>query len=268
MLLPIVALNDPFTFAVTAVLAGLVGLCVGSFLNVVIYRLPLGMSLATPPSHCTVCGYRLRWYDNIPILSYLCLGGKCRKCRTHISFRYTLVEAANMALWLGAVFRWRGNILMALVAALASSIAICVFFIDREYMIIPDRFQIMLGVLAIPATLLDSFDAWYSHLIGAAAGFAVFLLVGLAVTKKVGREALGGGDVKFALVTGAILGWKRFLLMMLIASVSGSVYMLIRRKRDGESREIPFGPFLAVGFLAALFAGSALITAYLKLLLS
>ncbi len=267
-MLPVIALNDPFTFAATAVLAGLVGLCVGSFLNVVIYRLPLGMSLATPPSHCTVCGYRLRWYDNIPIFSYLFLGGKCRKCRTHISFRYTLVEAANMALWLGAVFLWRDNILMAPVAALASSVAVCVFFIDREHMIIPDRFQVILGVLAIPATLADTFDVWYSHLIGGAASFAVFWLIGFAVSKKVGREALGGGDVKFALVTGAFLGWKRFLLMMLIASVSGSVYMLARRKKDGESREIPFGPFLAVGFLVAMFAGSRLIEAYLKLLLS
>lgn len=268
MLLPLIAMNDPFSFAVTAVLAALVGLCVGSFLNVVIYRLPLGMSLATPPSHCTSCGYRLKWYDNIPVFSYLFLGGKCRKCHAHISIRYTIVELANMALWLAAAFVWRENILMALAAALASSIALCVFFIDREHSIIPDRFQVMLAVLAVPAAMLDTFDEWYSHLIGAAAGFAVFFLIGLAVSRKVGREALGGGDVKFALVTGGFLGWKRFLLMMLIASVSGSVYMLIRRKADGESREIPFGPFLSVGFLIAMFAGSFLIDAYLKLLLS
>lgn len=264
-MLPMIALKDPFTFAATAVLAGLVGLCVGSFLNVVIYRLPLGISLAAPPSHCPVCGYRLRWYDNIPVLSYLMLGGKCRHCRAHISLRYTLVELANTALWLGAVFLWRSNILMALVAAAASSVAICTFFIDLEHGIIPDRFPVMLGILAIPAALLDSFDAWYAHLIGAAVGFAVFWLVGFAVSKKIGREALGGGDIKLALAAGAFLGWKRFLVMMLVASVSGSVWMLMRRRRDGESRETPFGPFLAVGFLAAMFAGSRLITLYLSL---
>ena len=264
-MLPMIALKDPFTFAATAVLAGLVGLCVGSFLNVVIYRLPLGMSLAAPPSHCPVCGYRLRWYDNIPVLSYLMLGGKCRHCRAHISLRYTLVELANTALWLGAVFLWRSNILMALVAAAASSVAICIFFIDLEHGIIPDRFPVMLGILAIPAALLDSFDAWYAHLIGAAVGFAVFWLVGFAVSKKIGREALGGGDIKLALAAGAFLGWKRFLMMMLVASVSGSVWMLMRRRRDGESRETPFGPFLAVGFFAAMFAGSRLITLYLSL---
>lgn len=264
-MLTMIALKDPFTFAATAVLAGLVGLCVGSFLNVVIYRLPLGISLAAPPSHCPVCGYRLRWYDNIPVLSYLMLGGKCRHCHAHISLRYTLVELANTALWLGAAFLWRGNILMALVAAAASSVAICTFFIDLEHGIIPDRFPVMLGILAIPAALLDSFDAWYAHLIGAAVGFAVFWLVGFAVSKKIGREALGGGDIKLALAAGAFLGWKRFLVMMLVASVSGSVWMLMRRRRDGESRETPFGPFLAVGFLAAMFAGSRLITLYLSL---
>ena len=181
------------------------------------------------------------------------------------SLRYTLVELANTALWLGAVFLWRSNILMALVAAAASSVAICIFFIDLEHGIIPDRFPVMLGILAIPAALLDSFDAWYAHLIGAAVGFAVFWLVGFAVSKKIGREALGGGDIKLALAAGAFLGWKRFLVMMLVASVSGSVWMLMRRRRDGESRETPFGPFLAVGFLAAMFAGSRLITLYLSL---
>lgn len=264
----ILPLHDGFTFAATAILAGLIGLCVGSFLNVVVYRLPLGMSLAQPPSHCPCCNYRLRWYDNIPVLSYCLLGGKCRNCRTHISFRYTVVELANMALWLAAVFVWRNNIAFAAVAALAASVCLCVFFIDLEHMLIPDRFQVMLAVLAVPATLLDTFDVWYSHLIGAALGGGVFLLLGVLMSKKLGREALGGGDIKFALVSGAFLGWKRFLLMMLIASVSASVVMLVRRKKTGESRETPFGPFLTVGFLIAMFAGSTVIRAYLSLLLS
>lgn len=260
----LISLTDPFSFIATAVLAGVLGLCVGSFLNVVIYRLPRGESLSLPPSHCTICGYRLRWYDNIPLLSYLLLRGHCRNCHARISVRYPLVEAANAMLWVGAVFLWRENILMAAVAALASSVMICVFWIDLAHAVIPDRFLWILLVLAVPATVLDQWEQWYSHLIGAVAGGFVLLLVGYLVSKRIGREALGLGDVKLVAVSGAALGWKRLLLMLLIASVGGSLFLLIRRRRETR-RELPFAPFLTVGFLVALFAGDWLIPAYLSL---
>ena len=110
-------------------MASILGLCVGSFLNVVIYRVPNKMSLAYPPSHCTTCDYTLKWYDNIPVLSYIMLGGRCRSCKTHISFRYTAVEIANMLLWLLSVLLfWEESIAMAVIAALSSTLFICIFF--------------------------------------------------------------------------------------------------------------------------------------------
>lgn len=259
-----ITLNDPDVFAVTAFLAGLIGVCVGSFLNVVIYRLPRGMSLAMPPSHCPSCNRRLRWFENIPILSYLFLRGRCRTCRARISPRYTVVELANGALWVAAVFMWRSNILMAVVAALAVSVCLCVCFIDWEQGMIPDRFHIMLALLAIPATLLDTYDGWTSHVIGAAAGGAALALVGFLVSKRIGREALGWGDVKFVAVSGAFLGWKRLLLTLLLASVGGCLWSLIRRRGE-KQKTVAFGPFLTFGFMAALFAGEPIIRAYLSL---
>ncbi len=222
------------------------------------------MSLSTPPSHCTSCGYKLKWYDNIPVLSYIMLGGKCRNCHAHISVRYTVVEILNTLLWLLSAFLWRGNFLMSFVAMFASSLAICVFFIDWEHLIIPDRFQILLGISAIPATLLDTYDEWYSHIIGGAVGFLLFFTIGKIVSKATGHESLGGGDVKFALTSGLFLGWKRLLLMLLLASLGGCIFAPFANKKK-EDCTFPFAPFLTVGFSVAMFAGSRLITIYLKL---
>ncbi len=255
-----------YYYAVTVILAGVVGLCVGSFLNVVIYRVPLGMSLATPPSHCPKCNYQLKWYDNIPVLSYCLLGGKCRKCKEPISFRYTAVEIANMLLWLLAAFFYRENVVYMGIAMLTSSVAICIFFIDIEHMIIPDRFQIILGILGVLSIFVDKMWVWYDHLIGAAVGFASFYAIGFLVGKAVGREALGGGDIKLAAVSGLLLGWEKFLLMMLLSSISASIVMTVKRRKKGEV-EVPFGPFLSAGLLISLFVGDILIDGYLSLLL-
>lgn len=259
-----IALTDSDVFAVVAFLAGLIGVCVGSFLNVVIYRLPQGMSLAMPPSHCPTCGRRLLWFENIPILSYLFLRGRCRTCRARISPRYAAVEFANGALWVAAVFVWRNNILMAVAAALAVSVNLCVCFIDWEQGLIPDRFHVMLAVLAVPATLLDGYEGWLSHVIGAAAGGAVLALVGFLVSKRIGRVALGWGDVKFVTVSGAFLGWRRLLLMLLLASACGCIVSLLRHQKAQE-RTVAFGPFLTFGFTVSLFVGERIIRAYLTL---
>ncbi len=257
---------------VTVILTGLIGLCVGSFLNVVIYRVPLGMSVAKPASHCPQCNYMLKWYDNVPVFSYAFLGGRCRNCRCRISPRYTVVEIGNMLLWLACLWRfgmdgWR-DIVCAATAAVACSVCLCVAFIDWEHQLIFDRFQIILGVMAIGFTVADTGTAWWSHLIGGAAGFLLFFGVGALFSHLLGQEALGGGDIKFAGVAGLFLGWERFLLMLLLSSVSASVSMLIRRRReaDGERKTYPFGPFLTVGFAVALLFGSFIISTYLHLL--
>ena len=143
---------NQYYLIVTYILAGLFGVCVGSFLNVVIYRVPNGMSIAFPASHCPKCNYELKWYDNIPVLSYILLGGKCRGCKECISPRYTAVELANMIMWL--VF-WEKSIVFAVVAAIASSLMICVFFIDLEHKLVFDRFVVMIGVLGIVSVFFD-----------------------------------------------------------------------------------------------------------------
>ena len=249
------------------VLVGLFGLCVGSFLNVVIYRVPNGMSLAKPASHCPSCQYRLRWYDNIPVISYLILGGKCRSCKKHISFRYTAVEVANALCWLlcTLVF-WADNIPFACVAMLVSSVFICVFCIDLEHKIIPDRFQLILLALGAVGIFFDQDYGWLSHIIGAVAGFSVFYLISFGFEKLCGREGLGGGDVKLAGVAGLLLGWERLLLGLLLSTLPAAIIMLfLSRGKEGEEREFPFAPFLVLGFGAAMLFGAQIVEWYLSL---
>ena len=261
-----------FFALVVYVFAGIYGLCIGSFLNVVIYRTPLGMSVAKPSSHCPTCQNPIAWYDNIPVLSYLLLGGKCRHCKTHISFRYTIVEITNALLWLlGAFLFLPKGLPYVLIAAAASSLLLCVFFIDLEHKIILDRFQIMLGVLAVLVTVLDTLrdqTAWIPHLIGGIVGYGVLWLIGFCGEKILKREALGGGDVKLCGVMGLFLGWKLFLLSILVASVAACVVLLsLRFVRKDEEKEYPFAPFLACGFALAMFFGDTILSWYLSLLI-
>lgn len=258
---------DKFYLILAYVFSGILGLCVGSFLNVVIYRLPNKMSLAKPNSHCPSCKYELRWYDNIPVLSYIILGGKCRSCKTHISFRYTAVELANMLLWLLCTFLfWEKSIPMACIYMIVSSVFICVFFIDLEHQIIFDRFQIILLVLGIISIFFDKDFKWFSHVIGGVVGFAVFYLISWGYEKLCGKEGLGGGDVKLAGVVGLLLGWERLLLGLLIATIPAVVIMMILSKnKKEESRQFPFAPFLVIGFCVSMFFGAQIIGWYLSL---
>ena len=260
---------EQFEMLCVYILSTIVGLCVGSFLNVVIYRLPNGMNLAKPDSHCTTCDYVLRWYDNIPVLSYIMLGGKCRSCGQRISPRYMIVEIVNGLLWLlSAHLFWSESPVYAVMSALVLSTLICIFFIDLEHLLIFNRFVIIIGVAGIVAIFFDGFTVWYDHLIGAAAfggGFALIYYGALLILK---REGLGFGDVKLALAAGLLLGWQKMLFAMLIASVGASIVLLIvRRVRgDEEGHEYPFGPFLAVGIATALLVGGPVISWYLSLL--
>lgn len=255
------------------VLSGVIGLCVGSFLNVVIYRVPNKMSVAFPASHCPDCKSPIKWYDNIPVISYLILGGKCRNCKKHISFRYTAVEILNTVLWLLAAFMfYETSVIYAVVLMAASSVLICIFFIDLENMIIPDRFQIILLCLAVIGFFFDKSELsginhFIYNILGGVFGFAVMWLLGFIGEKVSGREALGGGDIKLCGVMGLFLGWQKFLLSVLIASVSASIVILVyKSKGEGKDREYPFAPFLSTGFLIGLFFGNPIINAYISLL--
>jgi len=260
---------DTYYKVVTFVLTGLLGLSVGSFLNVVIYRVPEGMSLAKPPSHCPNCNYVLRWYDNIPILSYIILRGKCRGCGQPISPRYMMTEIGNMALWLLCMWRFYDEgLVYAIICCAASSVCVVIFFIDIEHMLIFDRFQIIFGALAIASFFFDKYSGIIDRIIGGAAGFLSFFLISLAVSKATKKDAMGGGDIKLALVMGLFLGWQRFLLMSLIASLTASIILIILSKKhnDEKHKEYPFAPFLCVGFTVAMLFGSNIINWYISLL--
>ena len=285
-------MGDEYYKIIAFILAGLLGVCVGSFLNVVIYRVPLGMSLAKPDSHCPNCKYKLKWSDNIPVLSYLFLGGKCRNCKQPISFRYPAVELVNMLAWLGSVWLfWDESIVFAIIAALASTLLICVFFIDLDHMLVFDRFVIMLLILGVLAVFFDPYYGWLSHLIGGAAGFLVFYGVHALFYYGFKKDALGGGDIKLSGAVGLLLGWERLLLGVVIASLAASVVLLIvNRKRAAEETdeteeatdevtaeatepaegealpgEYPFAPFLCSGFWIAMMFGAQIIGWYLSL---
>lgn len=229
------------------VLAGVLGLCVGSFLNVLIYRLPRGMNIATPPSHCTKCGYRLRWYDNIPVLSYCILRGKCRKCGERISPRYTVVELLNCGLWLACVAAfWRYGVGYTVVCALALSALTVEFFADLETMTVPDSMTIGIALCGIAALVLEIFGlgagiTWQNRLWGALAGlgsFALFYFGSLLILK---REGLGFGDVKLMGAAGLLLGWQNLIVSVLFASVSAVLVMGVGRLAFRRKEEAPAG---------------------------
>lgn len=258
-----------FTTVCVYILAGILGLCVGSFLNVVIYRLPNSMSLAHPGSHCPRCGYVLKWYDNLPVFSYLLLGGRCRQCRERISLRYPVVELTNAFLWLFSVYVfYRESPLYTVTALVASSALICVFFIDLEHMLIFNRFHVILSLCGVAAMFSDSFTVWHDHLIGMLVGGGLFLGLYYASIAVLKKEGLGLGDVKYAAVAGLLLGWQKLILAILIASLAGSVFMIIanRIRRAEKYTQYPFGPFLAVGTLLTVFFGNAVIRWYLGVL--
>lgn len=252
------------------VLSGLLGLCVGSFLNVVIYRLPREMNLSRPGSHCTKCNYSLRWYDNIPVVSWLMLGGRCRKCREPISVRYTVVELANMALWLACVaLFWKHSPLYAVACALACTSLICIFFIDLEHMLIYNRFILLVVAAGVVAMFHSADTQPRHHLIGALAGGGAFALLYFGAMAVLKREAMGFADVKLAAAAGLLLGWQKLVLAILVASVVGSFVLVIlnRAKKQDRNTEYPFGPFIVGGVLVALLAGQFLLDWYLGLIL-
>jgi leader peptidase (prepilin peptidase)/N-methyltransferase len=242
-----------------------VGAMVGSFLNVCIYRLPQGLSIAAPRSFCPGCQTPIRAYDNIPIISFLILGGKCRKCRKSISVRYPLVEALTGGLALGFFLKMGLTFSFFAYTCFAAALVV-ITFIDLDHRIIPDVISlpgIVIGfLLALPGVTIGFWDS----LIGIAIGGGSLYLVAVVYELITKREGMGGGDVKLLAMIGAWLGWKAVLFTIFFASLTGSVIggaLMMARKKDGKLA-IPFGPFLVFGALAYVFLGEKLIRWYLS----
>ena len=237
------------------VLAAIGGLIIGSFLNVVAYRLPRGESLAHPPSHCPSCDRPIKPYDNIPVLSWLLLRGRCRNCGAPISPRYPLVEATTGVLYALVTYaRWDDAVGIALGIILVT-ILIPIALIDYEHRIIPNRITGPAAIVAIAIGLLFDQDFVVEQLIAGAAAGGFFLLAAIAYPR-----GMGMGDVKLAGVMGLYLG-RAVGLAVLIGLVAGVVVgaIIIARvgTKEGRKMAVPFGPFLALGGIIAIFAGDA-----------
>lgn len=247
----------------------LVGLIVGSFLNVCIYRLPRGESVVFPASHCPHCQQPIAWYDNIPLLSYLLLRGRCRQCGQGISRRYPLVEASNALLWLLAAWRIADPLPM-LIAQLFSSALLCLSLIDLQELIIPDEINLFLAALGLASCVLIPQPLWWERLLGALLGGGLLLLLAELSLRIWKKEGMGGGDIKLMAAVGLLLGWRMTLLALFLSSFIALFYILIALMlgRDvRRSEPIPFGPALATASLLAFYFGSDLIHWYIRLIL-
>jgi leader peptidase (prepilin peptidase)/N-methyltransferase len=250
----ILAVEWPFLITL-----GAFGAMLGSFLNACVFRLPRGVSMITPPSACPRCGVRIRWYDNVPVIGWLALRGRCRSCQEPISARYPVVEGLTALVFILLALRYGAT--PALVPALLFAwIMLLVTLVDFDARIIPDA-------ITIPGTVLGLLIAWWGPLafrdalIGAAAGLLLLWAIAWAYERVTGIEGMGGGDIKFAALLGAFLGWQGLLLTLFLASLGGALAggLLMLRKKGSGKTALPFGSFLApAGLVVYVFGGEIL----------
>ncbi len=234
----------------------LYGIVIGSFLNVCIYRLPQKENIVKIRSHCMSCGYQLKWYDLVPLFSYLFLGGKCRRCKQKISLQYPAVELLNGVLYC-MVFAEYGFSIESLLYALLVSALITLSVIDFRTYEIPVGINLFILALGLIRVITDDSN-WLSYAVG-------FLLVSgfLYIVYWITRgRGIGGGDIKLMAVCGLLLGWKLILLSFVLGCIIGSVIHLIRMKVSGQGHVLAFGPYLSMGVMLSVFAGNQMIAWY------
>jgi leader peptidase (prepilin peptidase)/N-methyltransferase len=242
----------------------LMGLAIGSFLNVCIQRIPKGVSIVTPPSRCETCGRELRWYHNIPVISWMVLRGRCGFCGAPVSARYPAVEILTALVFAahGPIFGWEP--LLPVRLAFAATL-IVLAFIDLDHRILPNSITLPGIALGIACSIWLP-PGWRAALIGAALGGGMLWLVGEAYFRLRGVEGMGMGDVKMLAMIGAFLGWRAVLVTLVLASIAGAAVglVLMRRQREGMAYALPFGTFLSAGALVASLVGDRLISWYLS----
>jgi leader peptidase (prepilin peptidase)/N-methyltransferase len=238
----------------------LFGLAIGSFLNVVITRLPARRSLWGPRSACPGCGAAIAWHDNIPVLSFAALRGRCRSCGMRIAWQYPLIEVVT-ALAFAAAWRHFGPSADFLVAVALLSALIAITAIDLRHQVIPDLITLPGVLTGVVANLAWARVPWLESLVGIAVGGGLFFVIIIA-----SGGGMGGGDMKLGAMLGAFLGWKVALFSVFVAVLLGGALalgLLVSRKR-GRKDPIPFGPFLATGGVVGLFYGERIVTWYLS----
>jgi len=243
------------------------GLAIGSFLNVCIYRIPLKKSIARPPSSCPHCGKRIKFYENIPLISYLFLKGKCRYCHHPISWQYPLVEILIGFISLFLFIKFGINYQYILSLFFISNLLI-ISLIDIEHMIIPDVLSLSGILLGWASSFIISNLTWTDSLIGSLAGGGGLYLVAIGFAYLTGKEGMGGGDIKLLAMIGAWMGWRPLPLIILMASLSGLVIglSLMIFSGKGLGAKIPFGPYLSLGAIIYFFFGFQITQWYMGLM--
>jgi leader peptidase (prepilin peptidase) / N-methyltransferase len=253
-------MTDGFLLLAAAVL----GLCVGSFLNVCIYRLPRSESLVRPASRCPRCGRGLSWFDNVPVVSWIALGGRCRQCGAPISPQYPIVEAVTALIAVAIAFWTPPGALLASRLVLAAAL-IVLFMIDLEHQILPNSITLPGIVIGFVFSLFAP-PGPIASLIGIALGAGILYAIAAGYYWLRKEEGMGMGDVKMLAMIGAFLGWRAVLLTLILSSFAGALtgIALMSSKRGGLQHALPFGTFLAMGALVAMLAGDSILSWYLS----
>lgn len=243
----------------------LVGTAFGSFFNVCIWRLPRKESIVITPSHCPSCNHKIKPWHNVPILSYVMLGGKCRYCKAKIDIQYLLVEIITPAVWMLLFWKFGTESLYVWAKyVLLYSIGIIIFFIDMKHQIIPDRISLPLIVIGFVISCFPVFDIDVLEALGGAVGgFGFLYLLALGVSHSLGKESLGGGDIKLVTALGMFLGFRGVLFTIFISAAIALASMIVFKK--DRSKAVPFGPFLVLGAFIHTFFGNMILASYLKL---
>ena len=247
------------------ILVFMAGLVIGSFLNVLIYRLPRGQQFIKGRSVCPDCGTTIKWYHNIPLLSYLFLRGKCAYCRKPISFRYPLVELLNGLGYLYFFYEQGWSLELAIFAFLTSAL-IVIFFIDLDHQIIPDSITLPGIVLGLGVSLAPGGISIVQSLVGLLVGGGSLYLIALLGDWLFKKESMGGGDIKMAAMLGAFLGWQKVLLIFMASAAIGlvvSITIMFFSAKLRKTRIVPFGPFIALAAWLAIVWGDTLISFYI-----
>lgn len=245
---------------VIAAIAGIFGLVLGSFLNVCILRLPSQQSVVRPGSRCPKCGYVLRWYDNIPVVSWLLLGGKCRSCKAPISVQYPLIELAAGAIWAGFGW-WAGPGMVLVSGGIFFTLLLGIAMTDAREYIIPDEFSLGGLMIGILLSLDGGFHTIGTAIFGAAVGFAVLYAVAVGGKALFKEEAMGGGDIKMMAMVGAFTGWSGVFLTIFLGSLLGTL-IFVPLALIGKKKLVPFGVFLSLGAAVTYLWGPAIVTWY------
>lgn len=234
----------------------LLGLALGSFFNVCIFRIPLKRSIISPPSSCPHCHNRIRFYDNIPVLSFILLRGKCRYCHDRISWHYPVVEALTALLSFALFIKYNLSYQYIIFLIFLSALVV-IAFVDLYHRIIPDVISLP-GILAgFIVTFILSHISWYDSMVGALAGGGSLFLIAIIYERLTGKEGMGFGDVKLLAMIGAWMGWRALPFVVLISSLTGAVIGVIFLWVSGKGFrfKIPFGPFLSFGTILYFFFG-------------